>query len=211
MLIDGRQVRAQLDKHGISVSGVLHVGAHECEEMPFYNNILGIPASRVIWIDAIDEKIVEAKRRGIPNVYHGVVSNVDDETVVFNISNNGQSSSILELGTHKAHHPHVHYVRSVEKKTTTIDTFVQANNIDPSTLEFWNMDIQGAELKALQGGLQTLKYAKALYMEVNTEEVYVGCGLMSQMDEMLQPLGFERVLTDITRFKWGDALYIRKN
>ncbi len=211
MLIDGREVRAALEQYGITVGGVLHIGAHDCEEMPFYNSVLRIPGSNVFWIDAISEKIDEAKRRGVRNVFHGIISNVDGETVKFNISNNGQSSSILELGTHKTHHPHVHYVRTLEGTTTTIDTFVQANNIDPALLEFWNMDIQGAELRALQGGLKTLKHAKALYMEVNSEEVYVGCGLLQQLDELLKQEGFERVLTKMTEFKWGDALYIRRS
>jgi hypothetical protein len=52
---------------------------------------------------------------------------------------------------------------------------------------------------------------KAVFTEVNTEEVYKGCALISQIDDFLSPLGFERVETVMWKnHPWGDALYIRK-
>ena len=36
MLISDKEVIDLLKKFGIKISGVLHVGAHECEELDFY-------------------------------------------------------------------------------------------------------------------------------------------------------------------------------
>ncbi len=72
-----------------------------------------------------------------------------------------------------------------------------------------NFDIQGAEIKALKGAECVLPFANALYMEVNVEELYKGCGLLPEMDAYLKERGFDRVLTRMIPKGWDDALYIR--
>jgi hypothetical protein len=210
MLIKQETVIEELAKAGISPKGVLHVGAHECEELPFYQR-LGIMTDHMVWIDAIQSKVQQSKDKGIPNVFQAVITDKDDAIVTFKVTNNVQSSSILEFGTHAAHHPWVHFVSQSEEKTVTLDTFFQRQQLDPSRYDFWNFDIQGAEMLALKGATGALKYAKALYLEVNTEEVYKGCAKLEELDAFLMNLGFKRVVTDITPHGWGDALYVRVN
>ena len=48
------------------------------------------------------------------------------------------------------------------------------------------MDIQGAELMALRGATRCLENAKALQIEVNYQQLYEGCVLISEMDEFLR-------------------------
>jgi hypothetical protein len=98
MLIDYNLILNELKKVNIVPSGAFHIGAHECEEMDFYKR-LGLTENDVCWIDALDEKVALAKSRGIPHIYQAVVTERDDDTVTFNITNNGQSSSIFEFGT----------------------------------------------------------------------------------------------------------------
>ena len=76
----------------------------------------------------------------LPNVYHAVIT---DQEVTFHLANNGQSSSILEFGTHSQEHLHIKYVESIKQKTLTIDTFFEKEKIDPSYYTFRNFDIQG--------------------------------------------------------------------
>lgn len=89
--------------------------------------------------------------------------------------------------------------------------FFVRNNIDASKYNFWNFDIQGAELMALKGATQSIKYAKAIYLEVNEKELYKNCGLITEIDTFLLQYKFKRVLTNITIHGWGDALYIIQN
>jgi FkbM family methyltransferase len=199
-----------LESMHIKVKGSLHVGAHNCEEIEIYNQ-MGLSNNDIIWIDAMHTKIVEARNRGIPNVYQAVVSDQDDQTVKFNVSNNGQSSSILEFQTHAYQHPEVKYISSSIEKTTTIDTFFSRNNLDASKYNFWNFDIQGAELLALKGASNSIQYADAIYLEVNEDYLYKDCALIGEIDKFLKTKGFIRAHTIMTQWKWGDALYVRAN
>jgi hypothetical protein len=210
MLIPFTQINDILTRHNIQCSGALHIGAHECEELPFYSQ-LGVLAKDILWIDAIPSKVQEAKVRGIPNVYNAVITDTDDEDIVFNVSNNVQSSSVLEFGTHSTEHPWVVYVDKLHQKSITIDTFFERNSLDASKCTFWNFDIQGAELLALKGATKYIQYAKAIYLEVNVKELYKGCGLIGEIDLFLERYKFKRVLTNITEHGWGDALYILDN
>jgi hypothetical protein len=208
MLIPFHEIVAYLQKNHIQIDGALHVGAHECEEIPFYGQ-LGIPLNRILWIDAIPKKVEEARQRGIPNVLHAVITDKDNEEVDFHVSNNVQSSSIFEFGTHAQEHPSVVYVNTLRQKTITIDTLFRLNNIDAFIFTFWNFDIQGAELLALKGAIQSISFAKALYLEVNEKELYRGCALVGEIDAFLLEYGFKRVLTKMTEHGWGDALYLK--
>ena len=133
----------------IPKKGILHVGAHSCEEKELYNSI-GIVDKNILWIEA-DINLVK-KYITNNNIIHAVISNKDNESVNFNITNNeGQSSSILNLKTHKYEHPNVYVVEVRNMKTITLNTLFQNYNIAYDTYDFINLDIQGAELFALQG------------------------------------------------------------
>lgn len=203
-------IKQFLASNNIQVKGSLHIGAHDCEELGFYNQ-LGLSNTDIIWIDAMHNKVLESKNRGIPNVYQAVISDQDDEEVKFNVSNNGQSSSILEFQTHAYQHPEVKYISSLVENTTTVDTFFLRNNLDASKYNFWNFDIQGAELLALKGASNSIQYADAIYLEVNEDHLYKDCALIGEIDNFLKLKGFNRVHTVMTQWKWGDALYIRSN
>lgn len=209
MLIPFEIIKRFLALNNIQVKGSFHIGAHDCEELGFYNQ-LGLSQNDVVWIDAMHNKVLEAKNRGIPNVYQSVISDQDNQEVKFNVSNNGQSSSILEFQTHAYQHPEVKYVSSSIEKTTTIDTFFSRNNLDASKYNFWNFDIQGAELLALKGASNSIQYADAIYLEVNEDHLYKDCALIDEIDEFLKFKGFIRVHTVMTQWKWGDALYIKQ-
>lgn len=144
-------------------------------------------------------------------MYKAVITDEDDKEVIFNISNNNQSSSVLELGSHLQKHPHVFYVAKMIERSVTVDTFFKRNNLDASKCDFWNFDIQGAELIALKGATESIKHAKAIYLEVNQEELYKNCGLITEIDTFLLQYSFKRVVTYMTEWGWGDALYILDN
>jgi FkbM family methyltransferase len=192
-------------KYNIIFKGILHVGAHECEEFIYYDKYL--PRKRVLWVEALPDK-VELCRQRFPDVLieNAIVSDVI-ENVRFNISNNGQSSSILDLGLHKIFHPDVHYVSHYDSETKLLKDIICNYDID---FNFLNFDIQGAELKALKGMEQYLPSVDYIYTEVNSDYVYKDCALVTELDDYLKQFGLTRVETSWTEGKWGDALYIRE-
>ena len=85
MLISHDKIYNILNKYKITVNGVFHIGAHECEEIEFYKTLKVTPQN-IVWVEAIEGKVNEAKIRGILNVYNAVITDKDDENVLFNIS-----------------------------------------------------------------------------------------------------------------------------
>jgi FkbM family methyltransferase len=210
MLIDIEDINNILLSNKITLKGCFHIGAHECEELNTYHN-LGIKPEDIVWIEAHPTIADDAICRGIPNVFHAVITDKDDENVVFNVANNNQSSSILEFGTHLIEHPEVVFIHKINQKSITVDSFFERNNLDASKYDFWNFDIQGAELLALKGATKSIKHAKVLYLEVNSNELYKNGALINEIDEFLAQYNFKRVLTNMTIHKWGDAMYILNN
>lgn len=204
MLISYKEL---IQKYKIKVSGILHIGAHECEEFKDY---LAGGVNNIYWVDGQETLVNKMKTQGMKNIYHALIDEQDDKEVLFYISNNGQSSSILEFGSHSKHHPHVHYVSAQKQITTRLDTFIDKHNIPIHTLNFLNLDIQGVELRALKSMEKYLEHIDYIYTEVNSEEVYKGCDLVDAMDNYLISFGFIRVESRIYKqFGWGDAFYIK--
>lgn len=190
------------EKYDLGINGILHVGAHHAEERKAY---LGLAVHNIVWIEANRNLYKLLKRSVRDKVICAVVSDTDGEEVVFHTANNGQSSSILELGTHKTEHPEVHYVSEETRTTSRLDTLIDEHEL--SGLDFLNLDIQGAELKALQGLGKYLDGFNYIYTEVNRESLYVDCALIQEIDEFLE--GFTRVETVWEKHNWGDAFYVR--
>lgn len=202
---------------GTPFKGVLHIGAHLGEEGLAYAQA-GV--RQVYWIEGnklLMKHLFDATR-ALPlkqKYFSEVLSNVDGEKLTFRITNNGQSSSILPLGTHEKHYPHITVVETREVLATRFDAFYKKNitQIELENIDFVNIDVQGAELKVLEGFgelLESYRNIKAVYAEVNFEEVYVGAPLVGVLDEYLGRFGFQRLLTSTTPYGWGDALYFRK-
>jgi len=195
-----------IHKYKIKINGILHVGAHECEELNDYEQY--ISRDKILWIEALPGKVNLSKSKypGI-NIENAIVSDVV-ENVVFKVSNNGQSSSILDFGLHTQYHPEVHYITAFNGTTSLLKDILPKYNID---YNFLNFDIQGAELKALKGMENYLHSVDYLYTEVNSDYVYKDCALVSELDEYLRQFNLIRTETRWTGCKWGDAFYIKSN
>lgn len=206
MLIPFHTIVAFLASRGISITGILHIGAHECEELKDYV-AQGVSASAIDWIEANPALVTQMGERGV-HVHQAAISDVEAE-LPFHITNNGQSSSLLEFGTHAASYPWCKVVDTITVKTETLQSVVARTGIPIVSRNFWNLDIQGAELAALRSAGDLIQHADAIYAEVNTQEVYKGCGLLSELDMYLTSKGFKREMIRMTHAGWGDALYVR--
>ena len=197
-------------------SGVIHIGGHQGEEAQDYQNS-GV--QRVVWVEA-NKSLMKflfdktAPFNGMKQEYlNYCLSDTDNEKGAFNIANNGQSSSMLELGKHKDLYPHIQYTRKIELTTKRFDSLVREHKIDMNQYDFINLDVQGAELKVLKGFGNLFvehKNIKAIYSEINTDEIYVGCAKLDELDGYLFKFGFRKVAQRMERNDgWGDALFLR--
>ena len=200
-----------IKKHG-KPKGVLHIGASYGQEAKDYL-FAGVPD--VIWIEAIPD-VYEQLKKSISGyekmiAFNACIADADGYEVDFHVSNNeAQSSSILKLGTHKTAHPEVHYTHTIKCVTKRVDTLLKENHIDVSKYIFLNIDLQGAELLALKSLGSLIDEIDYAYLEVNKEPLYVGCALISDIDNFMKEKGFKRVeLEWCGNFGWGDAFYKR--
>lgn len=202
MLINVESLARKLGLSGT----VLHCGAHLAEEEPLYET-LGL--SPVYWIEAQSDLVARLIDRLNPKIHTVVHAGVWSESGIelsLLVANNGQSSSLLDFGTHKDQYPDIVEVGREAVLTRTIDDVMRDQNAEVALL---NLDIQGAELHALRGAAATLPKVRMVYTEVNFEQVYLGCPLVQEIDHFLASFGFKRVLTARTASGWGDAVYLR--
>ena len=188
-----------LEEVGFDPKRVLHIGGHTGEEQDLYDS-LGVQFTT--WVEALPDLVTHMRnkfrtRKDI-TVVRALISD-KIEMLPFYVTNNLASSSILDLGTHETSHPKVHVTHEKIIQSTTI------KELGLNDFDTFNLDIQGAELRALKGA--DLTNVKWIYTEVNTEEVYRDCALMWQIDEFLHD--FKRIETNLTKYCWGDALYKR--
>ena len=206
MLIDISQLKFTKNVHGI-----IHVGAHNCEErMNYLLNFHNITDDDIIWIEAYKKKVDKIKSE-LPTIriFNECISNKDNENVVFKVTNNIQSSSFLKLKEHLIEHPDIYEIEQIEMKTKCLKTFYDENKFSYDQFNFINLDIQGAELLALHGAKEILNYIEYIYVEVNTKELYENCPLLDEIDNYLKMFGFKRQNLLMTEHGWGDAFYVK--
>ncbi len=197
-----------------NIKGIIHIGAHEAEELSQY---VSAGITNVLWVEANPnkQKIIEEKISSFPNMKLGqfAATSVSGGTGKLNISNNGQSSSLLNFGTHALEYPHIKYVDEREVPLITVDDWIHNLEIKENIniYNFINLDIQGYELNALKGMSKQLQKVDYVYSEINISEVYQECPMVEEIDQFLLDFNFKRVATRLTDYGWGDALYAKKN
>ncbi|MEG6522280.1 FkbM family methyltransferase [Desulfotomaculum sp. 1211_IL3151] len=198
-------------EHGIKPKGVIHIGAHEGKELA---NYLKMGYQKILFIEAnpeVYQRLLD-HIQGRDNVLAVNVAISDyDGMIELHVTNFDQSSSILPLKEHKDIYPGIQEAYQTKVPCRTLDQLLRDLELPPEDYNLLNIDIQGAELKALQGATQVLKNIDGINTEVNFAELYEGCALIHEIDEFLEKQGFQRVETTCPFHpSWGDAFYIRK-
>jgi FkbM family methyltransferase len=203
MLLD---IELLSSRYHIRPNGVIHVGAHKGEEKDTYSRLSWSP---IYWIEA-QSNLAENLRASLlgsdDKVFNAAIWNESNLELNLNITNNGESTSLLELGSHKENYRIIDVIKKERVKTIRLDELL----VEETVFDFLNLDIQGVELRALQSLGSRIADVKYIYIEVNREEVYLGCAKVQEIDKYLNSSGFRRVATRWVLGKgWGDAFYIR--
>jgi len=205
MLINFKTI---VDKYG-RPNGVIHIGAHLMEERDDY---ISFGLDNTIWIEANSNLIPQMLQNKNENekIFNFAISDTDDEVCELKITNNSQSSSILNLFLHLKHHPDVFVIDTLKVKTRRMETLINEEKIKINEYNFLNIDVQGVELLVLKGFGNFLENIKYIYTEINVAPLYENCSMLTEIDEYLKKFNFFRVETLMTEYQWGDALYIKK-
>ncbi len=190
----------------VTPSGVVHVGAHSAEELRDYETYGFGP---VVWVEAQPNLVSELKMRieAPSEVLEALVWDTSGERMSLKVTNNGQSSSVFEFGTHVIDYPEIEVVDEISLSTKRLDEILPRDFHH----NFLNIDIQGAEYQALKGLGLLIKRFNYIYLEVNRGQVYNGINQVVDIDSLLEESGFLRVATVWTSASWGDALYMKRD
>ena len=175
---------------------------------------LGWGQRATLWIEAMPSKakVVSAKIRSRGLTHHRVAVGTcwsrSGLQLDFYETNNGESSSVLELGEHLTEYPDISVVRTHSVLSSTLADIVPK---DFGLVGLLNLDIQGAELEALRGFEHRMGEVDAVYSEVNFRSLYKDAPLFDELNVWLTRRGF--YLADVSRVPqgWGDALWLRVN
>lgn len=220
----------QLRKYNIETKGIIHCGAHYCEE---HDDYVSYGICNFFYIEPCKEAYDKMRLRfnlfteGCGNRYgyrqiankyfvrNDIKDNIElincacgseeGQKVMYTSNNNeGQSNSLLEPNLHLQQHPEVVFDEA------ELVTVALLDNIVSGKYNILAMDCQGFEGEVLKGATETLKHIDCIYSEVNRGDTYRGNMLIEEMDEYLKD--FTRVETywPSPSWTWGDAVYIRK-
>ena len=99
------------------------------------------------------------------------------------------SGSILQPKLHKEVHPEIKFEKKIKVQAISIDDWSAKYQI--GHVDFIWLDLQGAEMKALQGASHTLANVKAIFTEVSLIETYEGVALYENLKTFLFSRGFK--------------------
>lgn len=200
-----------LRRYRIAPCGVIHVGAHKGEEVDLYRKI-GFP--RILLIEPLPEchSFIVAKIEGSRDAtcvkcavgsYNG--------TALLRVTNEPQSSSLLELAGHRALYPGIVETEQVEVEVRTLDALLVEIGHSSRGYNFLNMDIQGMEGEVLESS-QTWHDMDAILLERSKSELYLGQQIETEVDAILDQAGFVLVAEDHTYSKeWGDGMFVKRS
>lgn len=189
-------------------NSILHVGGHLAEESPEYERLF--TDATVTWIESQTE-LVDAMREILnPERNEVICATVWNETGIekeFYYSNNTQASSLFKFDQHLSIFPEISVSKVEKVSTIRIDELsTKFTNFD-----FLNLDIQGAELKALEGLGTLIEKVNYIYLEVNRASIYFNVPSLKEIDAWLNNSGFKRVgIRWAHQQDWGDAFYVKK-
>lgn len=199
-------------KWHIKPAGIIHVGAHNGEELHTYlgdadvRHIAFFEASPVTFL-ALQRHIDATPKPAHVQSVHAYPFGIgaEEKEVDFFVASNGQSSSVLKPKLHVDKYPGITF-NNVEKiKIKTLDSFHLMG------YDYLCIDVQGYELQVLKGAENTLKNINWIHTEVNGALLYENCVLIDDLDAHLATHGFKREDTAWASDggNWGDALYVR--
>jgi FkbM family methyltransferase len=193
---------------------LIHVGASVCQEALYYD-ICNF--KQVIWIEALKEvadraknEIAEFKNQHVINALCLAESG---KLISMNVSsNNSESSSVLEPARHKDIFRDIVFqngnLQPIE--STTLDKIIDVTEETSSYILV--LDVQGAELEVLKGGLQTIEKSHFVFCEVSAISLYKNQVLVEDLVKFLEMANFKLLMHDISvSCAYGDALFKKVN
>lgn len=200
-------------RFGLSARGVIHVGAHLGQEAPIY---VAAGFHRQVWCEPTPE-VFQRLRANLPqsptiHAFNVACGSENTQAPMFVLANyDGGANSLLAPKTHLEHYPQFPVDGTIPVEVCRLDDLLAREGLNVADYNLLCMDTQGFELHVLRGAPRVVEGVEAIMAEVFDDELYANCAKVWELDEALAPAGFRRVITNIGKRGFGDALYVRQD
>ncbi|GDX62471.1 hypothetical protein LBMAG34_0050 [Candidatus Saccharibacteria bacterium] len=200
---------------------ILDIGACEGEESIKFAK--KYPNSRLLTFEPVPSNVKVIKKNfrkykvNNAELFELALSDVDGITDFYVSSGNpetrkkddwdygNKSSSLLEPAKTKDVHPWLKFNKKIKVETAKLYKVLKRSEI--KWVDFLYMDVQGAELKVLNGMEDYLYRTKAIWLEVENLELYKNQPLKKEIEKYMKNNGFYLVKSTVDNVA-GDQLYI---
>lgn len=202
---------------------IFDIGACEGEESIRYKNIF--PLASILLFEPLPENqeliLKNIKGNNVENfsLYPFALSDVNGYTKFYTSSGQpnhaqtnldwdfGNKSSSLLAPQSKNMPDWLNFDKVIEVETMTLDFFLEKNKI--TTIDFIHMDVQGAELKVLEGAKENIKKIKTIWLEVSNIEIYKEQPLRDEVEKFMKKNYFQLIKSEFSG-DFGDQFYVNK-
>jgi FkbM family methyltransferase len=146
-----------------------------------------------------------ANLKGESNFY--VSSGRPEGTEMENWDYGNKSSSILPPNIENQNHKWLKFEEQIVINTDKMSNFCLANKIE--SIDFIHMDVQGAELEVLKGAEKLIDNIKAIWLEVESVQLYENQPIKEDIENFMKLNGFVKLLDTVGNVS-GDQLYIKR-
>ena len=141
----------------MDITGIIHVGAHLCQDKQYYNQELKVPDDKILWIEA--DPLVASKARELypeSKIITALIGAQDGTKKLFTITNdNRYSSTTLPVLLSSQ----VAILDTLMLPTYTLDTVCELfNALDYNMLVVGTPGIKDEVLEGAQKVLESVKY-----------------------------------------------------
>lgn len=189
-----------------SVKGIVHIGAHEAEELLDYE---GLPT---IWVEAhpvYAKRMLKRVSKYANQIgLQALLSCTDGSMVDFYITKDEVASSTFKPKIHQEIHAHAPLVDVIKLKTKRFDTLIDENSIQLDLYNLLVLDVQGGELNVLNGFGKYIHHFPVIVTEYSTDEFYENAPRLEDIESYLSD--YRRVYPKHGKeLLHGDALFLR--
>jgi FkbM family methyltransferase len=197
-------------KYRVEPRGLIHLGANDGLEAASYERC---GFKRVLWVEGypkffsrLVERLTQFPSQRALNV---LISDRDDEEVVFRVARNGVSSTTQTPGAKFFQDfPNVQFEATETLRAQRMDGVLTRDGIDVTLYNCLVIDLEGSELKALRSLGHMVEGFDWIAVEISVAPNYVSGPRLSDIDTFLGQRHFKRVET-VMGSSSGDALYKR--
>jgi len=196
---------------------VFEIGACEGEDTVRYARLF--PHARIFLFEPLPRNQKSIRRRlaahgEIRASLHGIaLSDLDGESVLYVSSGTSpvdnqagnKSSSLLKPAKLPKEFSWIKFRKQIKVPTMRLEMFCRDNGI--RTIDYIHMDVQGAELKVLEGAGRMISKIGLVWMEVSFQPAYHGQPFESQASQWMRTKGFRKV-AQISYGAEADALFL---